>query len=56
MKKQFKIYAEEITIQKIKHIAEQNRRKQSAETEIALEEYIKAYESAHGPINTGGGL
>lgn len=52
MKKQLKIYAEEINVEKIKYIAKMNRRNNSAEIEIALEKYIAEYEAQHGEIIT----
>ena len=46
----FSLRISEELLDKVKHIAEENKRSANKEIEFALEQYVKAFEAEHGKI------
>ena len=49
----FSLRVSEELLAKIKHIASVNKRSANKEMEFVLEQYVHAYEAAHGEIPVG---
>ena len=47
----FSLRISEELLDKVKHIAEKNKRSANKEIEFALEQYVEAYETEHGKID-----
>ncbi len=50
-----KTYTKKINIDKMKYIANTNKRSLAKELEFIVETHIEKYEAQHGPIDLGGG-